>query len=147
MCVLLFYLEKEKMNMFRICHKFTGRGVYSHNNYCEVNKLPYKDYWLDEMSAIHGSVNNRSRTPCTYDDEFLEVVCNAEEDFTIYGFESLDSLKRWFSLEERELLHRLGFQILSLEVENFIRYKRQMKISLKELHSSTLVEIINLSIV
>ena len=133
------------MNMFRICHKFTGRGVYSHNNYCEVNNLPYKDYWLDEMSAIHGSVNNRSRTPCTYEDEFLEVVGNNDGDFTIYGFESLGYLKRWFSFEERELLHQLGFHILSLEVENFIRYKRQMKISLTELHSSNLVEIINLN--
>ena len=133
------------MNMFRICHKFTGRGVYSHNNYCEVNNLPYKDYLLDGMSSIHGSVNNRSRTPCTYEDEFLEVVGN-DSDFTVYGFESLDSLKRWFSLEERELLHQLGFQILSLEIENFIRYKRQMKISLTELHSSNLVEIIDLNI-
>ena len=133
------------MNMFRICHKFTGRGVYSHNNYCEVNNLPYRYYWLDEMYEIHGSINNRSRTPCIYEDEDLDVVCNAEEDFTIYGFESLDSLKRWFSLEERELLHQLRFQILYLEVENFIKYKRQMKISLAELHSSNLLEIINLN--
>lgn len=131
------------MIMFRICHKFTGRGVYSHNSYCEINNLPYKDCWLDEMSAIHGSVNNISRTPCTYEDKFIEVVGN-DDDFTIYGFESLDSLKRWFSFEEREILHQLGFQILYLEVENFIRYKRQMKISLAELHSSKLVEIISL---
>lgn len=131
------------MIMFRICHKFTGRGVYSHNNYCEVNNLSYKDYRLDDMSVIHGSVNNISRTPCTYEDTFLEIVGD-DDDFTIYGFESLDSLKRWFSFDEREILHQIGFQILSLRVKNFIRYKRQMKIGLAELDSANLVEIINL---
>lgn len=131
--------------MFRICHKVTGRGVYSHNIYCEADNLPYKDYRLDDMSAIHGSVNNISRTPCTYDDKFIEVIGNNYDDFTIYGFESLDSLKKWFSFEERDILHQAGFQILSLNVDNFIRYKRQMKISLVEFQSSNIVEIINLN--
>ena len=133
------------MNMFRICHKFTGRGVYSHNNYCEFSGLPYKDYRLDDMSAIHGSINNISRTPCTYDDKFLEVVGNNKNNFTIYGFESIDSLKRWFSFEEIGILHQIGFNVLSLDVKNFIRYEKQMKISLAELHSSNLFEIINLN--
>lgn len=133
--------------MYRIAHKVTARGVYSHNAYCyETSSLDqYLDWRLDDISAIHGSIMNSKRTPARYDDEVIEVVdCNIENKM-IYGFESLEHLKRWFSYEELEALEDIRFHIIVLEVAKYARYKKQMVINLDHLQEIQVVEIIRIN--
>lgn len=135
------------MLMYRIAHKVTARGVYSHNAYCyETSSLDqYLDWRLDDISAIHGSIMNSKRTPARYDDEVIEVVdCNIENKM-IYGFESLEHLKRWFSYEELEALEDIRFHIIVLEVAKYARYKKQMVINLDHLQEIQVVEIIRIN--
>ena len=135
------------MLMYRIAHKVTARGVYSHNAYCyDISSLDqYLDWRLDDISNIHGRTMNTSRTPCRSDDELIEVVgCNIENKM-IYGFESLEHLKRWFSYEELDTLEDIGFHIIVLEVVKYARYKRQMVINLDHLDEVEVVEIIRIN--
>lgn len=134
------------MLMYRIAHKVTARGVYSHNAYCyDTSSLDqYLDWRLDDISAIHGSVDNSKRTPCRGDDEAIEEVdCNIENKM-IYGFESLEHLKRWFSHEELEVLEDIGFHIIVLEVAKYAKYKKQMVINLDHLEEVEVVDIIRI---
>ena len=134
------------MLMYRIAHKVTARGVYSHNAYCyDTSGLDqYFDWRLDDIGAIHGSVDNSKRTPCRGDDDLVELVdCNTENKM-IYGFESLDHLKRWFSYEELEALEDIRFHIIVLEVAKYARYKKQMVINLDHLNEVEVVDIIRI---
>lgn len=134
------------MLMYRITHKVTARGVYSHNAYCyDTYSLDkYLDWRLDDISAIHGSTRNISRTPCRGDDELIEVVgCNIENKM-IYGFESLDHLKMWFSYDELDILEDIGFHIIVLEVDKYTRYNKQMVINLDHLDEVQVVDIIRI---
>lgn len=132
--------------MYRIAHKVTARGVYSHNAYCyDTSSLDqYLDWRLDDISNIHGSIDNSKRTPCRGDDDLVELVdCNTENKM-IYGFESLDHLKRWFSYEELEALEDIRFHIIVLEVAKYAKYKKQMVINLDHLDEVEVVEIIRI---
>lgn len=134
------------MLMYRIAHKVTSRGVYSHNAYCyDTPSLDqYLDWRLDDISVNHGSIDNIKRTPCRIDDELLEIVdCNLENKI-IYGFESLEHLKRWFSYDELEVLEDIGFHIIVLEVDKYARYKKQMVINLDHLDKVKVVDIIRI---
>lgn len=134
------------MLMYRIAHKVTARGVYSHNAYCyDTSSLDqYLDWRLDDISAIHGSIMNSKRTPARFGDELIEVVdCNLENRM-IYGFESLEHLKRWFSYEELEALEDIRFHIIVLEVAKYARYKKQMVINLDHLNEVEVVDIIRI---
>ena len=135
------------MLMYRIAHKVTARGVYSHNNYCyDTSSLDqYLDWRLDDISVIHGHTRNIRRTPCSGDDELIEVVgCNIENKM-IYGFESLDHLKMWFSYDELDILEDIGFHIIVLEVDKYARYNKQMVINLDHLDGAEVVNITRIS--
>ena len=134
------------MLMYRIAHKVTARGVYSHNAYCyDTSGLDqYLDWRLDDISVIHGSIDNIKRTPARYDDKLIEEVdCNIENKM-IYGFESLEHLKRWFSHDELDTLEDIGFHIIVLEVDKYARYNKQMVINLDHLDEVQVVDIIRI---
>ena len=134
------------MLMYRIAHKVTARGVYSHNAYCyDTSGLDqYLDWRLDDINTIHGHNMNISRTPARYDDKLIEEVdCNIENKM-IYGFESLEHLKRWFSYDELEVLEDIGFHIIVLEVDKYAIYKKQMVINLDHLNKVKVVDIIRI---
>lgn len=134
------------MLMYRITHKVTARGVYSHNAYCyDTSSLDqYLDWRLDDISVIHGSIMNSKRTPARCDDELIEVVdCNTENRM-IYGFESLEHLKRWFNYDELDTLEDIGFHIIVLEVDKYARYNKQMVINLDHLDEVQVVDIIRI---
>lgn len=135
------------MLLYRIAHKVTARGVYSHNAYCyDTSSLDqYLDWRLDDISVIHGHTRNISRTPCRGDDELIEAVdCNTENRM-IYGFESLEHLKRWFNYDELDTLEDIGFHIIVLEVDKYARYNKQMVINLDHLVEVEVVEIIRIN--
>lgn len=135
------------MLMYRIAHKVTARGVYSHNAYCyDTSGLDqYLDWRLDDISTIHGSTTNIRRAPCRGDDKLIEVVDCDIENRMIYGFESLEHLKRWFSYKELDTLEDIGFHIIVLDVDKYTRYKRQMVINLDHLEEVEVVEIIRIN--
>lgn len=130
------------MKMFRIAHKITARGVYSHNSYCYLESLPYEHPYLEDISTLHGSYENTKRTPCRGYDVFISSSLNPLVDNTtkyIYGFNTLDDLKRWFSIDERTTLKGLGFHVLELEVEEYALYTRQMITPLEHFKSCVLI--------
>lgn len=114
---------------YRIVHKVTAIGVYSHNSYCMSNNLiEFIEEDLDDMSYWHS--NNKLKTPCLSDDRLLHISENftnnldlqaeskqEESKYTnIYCFNSIDQLKSWFTDDELILLHSKMFHIIEFSV-------------------------------
>lgn len=136
------------MRMYRICHKVTARGVYSHNSYCYQKDLSQYHYdELDRMAERHGSSDNIKRTPCRGDEQWIEDTMDKPLCFwdLIYGFNSLEQLKRWFNYEELEMLHNYGFHIITLEVNNYCLYSKQMVVDLNDFLNYDVVEVLNIN--
>lgn len=63
----------------------------------------------------------------------------------IYGFNSLEQLKRWFNHAEFEMLHKLGFHIITLEVDKYCLYSKQMAVDLNDFLNYDVVEVLNIN--
>ena len=108
---------------FRIAHKVTARGVYSHNSYCrDSNLMEYIEDDLDVMSYRHS--DNILKTPCLRDDSFLfankfygdNLIRLGVEYDNIYCFNSIEQLKSWFTDDELILFHSKMFHIIEFSV-------------------------------
>lgn len=115
---------------YRIAHKVTARGVYSHNRYCLENDNLLEYYYedIDDMAYSHN--DNKLKTPCLRDNSLLHISENfnnnldlqaeikqEESKYTnIYCFNSIDQLKSWFTDDELSLLHSKMFHIIEFSV-------------------------------
>ena len=125
------------MIFYRVVNLVTGRGAYSHTDYCDQNNIDCKwRYDLVNMSLRHGSAVNSRRTPCLYEDELLysgwshTIKESTEGNYQIFCFESINHFKSWFSHEERELLNDAGFKLMSFECEVYNLYRKQATVPL-----------------
>lgn len=136
------------MLFYRIAHKTTARGVYHHISYCFeqdiYTPLSFK-HWMDDMSMNHSSCSNARRTPCLGEDILIETKECGTDRKSIYGFESIQALKSWFSPDEIETLTEVGFHVIVLDVQKYRRYRKQMITPLDHFLECEVSDIINLN--
>lgn len=136
------------MLFYRIAHKQTARGVYHHISYCfeeGINQSSMFKQMMNDMSMNHSSNTNRQRTPCLGEDVLVETKEYNGNRNPIYGFDSLEALKRWFSPDEIKTLIEVGFHIIVLDVQKYRRYRKQMIIPLDHFLECEVSDIINLN--
>lgn len=139
------------MIFYRVVNPVTGRGAYSHIDFCDQSGLGCE--WrnaLEEMSIKHGSTANSRRTPCLFDDYLLYSGWShtpeesKEGNHQIFCFESINHFKNWFSHEERELLNDSGFKLMSFECDVYNLYRRQATVPLKVFKDCKVLDVTSL---
>lgn len=120
--------------MFRVVHKETGRGVYSHRGYCLENKIPISESFNDFRRDVLVKHDYHNGRPALYSDDFVmgNITDLSDAWSYIYGFDNQHKLKQWFSLSEREELESFGFVVEVLSVEEYAVYSKQMITTLSE---------------
>lgn len=138
------YITKLSRDFYRVFHPVTGRGAYSHLSYCDKNGIGIEfdmKHLYELMIDRHSS--DYKRHPMLFDD--TKLFSNVVTDDVIYGFNTLDQFKMWFSHEDRELLDKLGFKLLKMSVSECIIYKKQMVIPFDHFMWCNVDEVFNLT--
>jgi len=141
------------MEFYRIFHPVSARGCYSHVYYCHTNDVEINTQhlnYLKDMAMRHGHVENSRKTPCLFDDDLIHAGWsnNRNEDdapiYQIFCFSSIKQMLDWFTFEELEELHNIGFKLAKFECDVYNLYKKQCTIPLNTFKECEIISVTSL---
>ena len=86
-----------------------------------------KSLWGDKKGRTHNDANHPGVSEdCLHYDEYLASKKVSDKDYLLYGFESLKSLKKWFTASELTKLKKLGYVITEYQSSYYFIGKNQV---------------------